>query len=191
MKKINLKVVVMLMVFVVGGAGFLQDCWAWGGHDDRGHGSHWYNRGRSNHEVVVYRGSKYDFDHDHGRFSLSWLFGIPVPVIAPVGAVVASLPVGHATIVIGGTRYYHHEKVYYRDYDSGYVVVSDPTVRSTVVRVNDNNVEGNNLFVNIPNSNGSYTEVKLTKKDNGYVGPQGEFYSQHPTVEQLRVLYGK
>lgn len=183
------KCFVGVLVVTVVGSSFVQDCWA---RDGRGeHGGKGSHDKRSRHEVVVYRGSRYDFDHDRGRFFSRWFFGFPVVVSAPIGAIVASLPIGHATITIGGRRYYHHQKVYYTDASSGYLVVSDPTVRSTVIRVNDNNIEGNSVFVNIPNSNGSYTEVKLTKKDNGFVGPQGEFYAQHPTVEQLRVLYGK
>lgn len=47
------------------------------------------------------------------------------------------------------------------------------------------------FIVNIPNSDGTFTAVKLVKQDNGYVGPQGEYYNSHPTVEQLKVLYGK
>jgi len=44
--------------------------------------------------------------------------------------------------------------------------------------------------INIPNSKGNYTAVKLIKKNNGYIGPQGEFYGEHPTVAQLKALYG-
>jgi hypothetical protein len=44
--------------------------------------------------------------------------------------------------------------------------------------------------INIPNSKGGFTPVKLVKHNNGYLGPQGEFYAGHPTVDQLRALYG-
>ena len=47
------------------------------------------------------------------------------------------------------------------------------------------------VVINIPNSNGSYTPVTLWKSFDGYVGPQGEYYPGRPTVEQLKVLYGK
>ncbi|OGW79251.1 MAG: hypothetical protein A3G33_00175 [Omnitrophica bacterium RIFCSPLOWO2_12_FULL_44_17] len=43
----------------------------------------------------------------------------------------------------------------------------------------------------IPNGNGSYTLVTLRKTEKGFLGPQGEFYSDHPTVEQLRERYAK
>lgn len=45
--------------------------------------------------------------------------------------------------------------------------------------------------INIPNSRGGYTAVTLKKAGTGYVGPQGEYYSDNPTVEQLKVLYGR
>jgi hypothetical protein len=43
----------------------------------------------------------------------------------------------------------------------------------------------------IPNGNGSYTSVTLRKTEKGFLGPQGEFYQDHPTVEQLRARYTK
>ena len=46
--------------------------------------------------------------------------------------------------------------------------------------------------VNIPNSDGTtYTEVVVSQKGKGYMGPQGEFYPEFPKVEQLRAMYGK
>ncbi|MFH1878427.1 MAG: hypothetical protein ABH883_06445 [Candidatus Omnitrophota bacterium] len=47
------------------------------------------------------------------------------------------------------------------------------------------------VTVSIPNSNGSYTQVTLYRSGTGYTGPQGEYYPGHPTVEQLRTLYGE
>ena len=47
-----------------------------------------------------------------------------------------------------------------------------------------------NVTVEIHNSNGSITPVKLKKKDGGYIGPKGERYDQLPTEEQLKPLYG-
>jgi hypothetical protein len=52
-------------------------------------------------------------------------------------------------------------------------------------------LSGEALTVNVPNTNGSYTPVTLIKQKDGYIGPQGEYYPGHPTVTQLRVLYGK
>jgi hypothetical protein len=49
---------------------------------------------------------------------------------------------------------------------------------------------GDTVTVYIPNANGRFTPVNLIKSKNGYSGPQGEFYPNHPTVAQLRALYG-
>ena len=45
--------------------------------------------------------------------------------------------------------------------------------------------------INIPNGDGSYTSVTLQKTDKGFLGPQGEFYADHPTVDQLKARYCK
>ena len=50
---------------------------------------------------------------------------------------------------------------------------------------------GDTVIVNVPNDAEGFTAVKLVKIADGYVGPQGEFYAGHPTVKQLRALYGK
>lgn len=42
------------------------------------------------------------------------------------GYVVQTLPRQHSTIVVSGTRYYHHNGVYYRPQGNRYVVVQDP-----------------------------------------------------------------
>jgi hypothetical protein len=47
------------------------------------------------------------------------------------------------------------------------------------------------VTVNVPNTNGSFTPVTLIKQKDGYIGPQGEYYPGNPTVDQLKVLYGK
>ena len=49
-----------------------------------------------------------------------------------------------------------------------------------------------NIFtVNIPNCHGRYVPVVIKKLNNGFLGPQGEFYSEFPRVEQLRLMYGQ
>jgi hypothetical protein len=49
---------------------------------------------------------------------------------------------------------------------------------------------GDTVTVYVPNANGRFTPVNLIKAKNGYSGPQGEFYPNHPTIAQLRALYG-
>lgn len=63
-----------------------------------------------------------------------------------------------------------------RPYNGGIQPQSSPEQEETVI-------------INVPNSNGSYTPVKLTKHGQGYTGPQGEYYESYPSVEQLKVLY--
>jgi len=46
------------------------------------------------------------------------------------------------------------------------------------------------VIVEIHNSNGSITPVKLKKKGGAYVGPKGERYDALPTEEQLKPIYG-
>jgi hypothetical protein len=48
----------------------------------------------------------------------------------------------------------------------------------------------NIVTVNITNSNGSITPVRLRKQGVGYVGPRGEYYDKLPTEEQLKPIYG-
>ncbi len=50
---------------------------------------------------------------------------------------------------------------------------------------------GDTVTVNVPNSNGGYTAVVLKRSGNGYIGPQGEYYDQVPSTEQLQAMYGR
>ena len=46
------------------------------------------------------------------------------------------------------------------------------------------------VAVNITNSNGSISQVRLKKHGVGYVGTRGEYYSHLPTEDELRPIYG-
>jgi hypothetical protein len=144
----------------------------------------------SRNEVVVVKGSSYHY-HD-GRFYRPGFFGFDFFIVAPpIGAIVRVLPFGHSVIMVGGTRYYYYNHAYYADSPSGYVVVPAPALYPSVVTASPVGLSGETITINVPNTNGSYTSVTLVKRNNGYVGPQGEYYPEHPSVEQLRVLYGK
>jgi len=105
---------------------------------------------------------------------------------------VTSLPFGCRTIVIGGTTYYHYDNIYYTTCPRGYVVVPAPVVKpAPIVVAKGEKQSGVTVVINVPNSNGGFTAVTLTKQGNGYIGPQGEYYAGNPTVEQLKALYGK
>ena len=49
----------------------------------------------------------------------------------------------------------------------------------------------NTVEITIPNGNGSYMSVTLRKTDKGFLGPQGEFYPDRPTDQQLKERYAQ
>jgi len=46
------------------------------------------------------------------------------------------------------------------------------------------------VAVNITNSNGSISQVRLRRQGVGYVGTRGEYYHRLPTEDELRPIYG-
>lgn len=143
------------------------------------------------HSVVVLRGARYHYYH--GRFYRPGPIGFFM-VMPPIGAIVTELPIGYHTVLVAGISYYDYENVYYTDCPTGYVVVPAPAVVVAAPAPAETTVStppGQSITVNVPNSNGSFTPVKLVKYQGGYIGPQGEYYPGNPTVDQLRVLYGK
>jgi len=124
-------------------------------------------------------------------------FGFDIAVSAlTIGALIDSLPPRYSTVVVGSEPYYYYGNYYYRPYPYGGYVVVPPPVLSQPVMVTPQFVQPqlqtrDLLTINIPNTRGAYTPVTLKKAGTGYVGPQGEYYSDNPTVEQLKILYGK
>lgn len=157
--------------------------------------------------------------HNGSWYRHGWLgFDIAVGALA-VGALIDALPPRCSTVVVKGVPYYYYGNYYYQPYPyGGYVVVPPPvlmppvavmpqapmiaaeaapvTAMATVAAPaitqaqTQAPIQGGST-INIPNSQGGYTAVTLRKAGTGYVGPQGEYYSDNPTVEQLKVLYGK
>ena len=143
------------------------------------------------HDVVMLRGARYHYYN--GNFYRPGPFGFFM-VMPPIGAIVTVLPASHRTIIFGGISYYSYENVYYTDCPDGYVVVPAPAnivVAPAPTETGTATPPGQSITINVPNSNGSFTPVKLVKYQGGYIGPQGEYYPSNPTVDQLRVLYGK
>lgn len=68
---------------------------------------------------------------------------------------------------------------------------SDTSGKAAATAAKPESTDDEVTTVNVPNSNGTFTAVKLTKHGKGYLGPQGEFYVGHPTVAQLKALYGE
>ena len=159
----------------------------------------WVRSLPARHEVVEVRGER--FHYHQGRFYRPGWFGFGFSIASPpIGAVVTYLPYGSRTVVYAGVPYYNYEDTYYTECSDGYCVVpapemntsvtSQPVVSQSQTMQTKNQAEGATVTINIPNSSGGYTPVTLTKKNGGYVGPQGEFYADKPTVKQLKVLYG-
>lgn len=122
-----------------------------------------------------------------------------------IGSAIASRPAVCETVVVGNVPYYYSNGYYYQqDCYGRYVIVNPPVVVAqpqVIVQQAPQVIQqapqviqqapAAEQTINIPNTNGSYTAVKLVRKDNGYVGPQGEYYPEFPSVEQLKTLYGK
>ena len=124
----------------------------------------------------------------------------------------------YSTVFVGGVPYYYCDGVYY-DYQGGYIVPApvmvvpspmvippdqpvaqastpaQPATKEVNQSVNPNSGNGSlsvgdAITINVPNAKGGFTPIKLVKYKDGFIGPQGELYSNHPTIAQLQVLYG-
>ena len=149
-----------------------------------------------------------------GHYSGPGWFGLGVFATAlTVGAVVATLPREHEVVVVNGYPYYCSDNVYYQRYPNGYVVapppaqtvyvqappappvaqpVAPPAPAAPQPAVVPATPATGEYSLYLPNSDGTtYTAVVVRKKDNGYAGPQGEFYPEFPRVEQLKAMYGR
>jgi hypothetical protein len=142
-----------------------------------------------------------------------------VLVTPPIGAVVRSIPPDYRAIVINGVTYYSDNGMYYVYTPYGYQVVPAPVtvvqappllpvvaqpvqiqavspaiphaMPQAATQVAPQAPERETVTINVPNSDGSFIPITLLKSNNGYTGPQGEYYEGHPTVAQLKALYGK
>ena len=72
----------------------------------------------------------------------------------------------------------------------GYMLGGEQDKKKTQAEIDSLRQEMNIVTVNITNSNGSITPVRLRKQGVGYVGPRGEYYDKLPTEEQLKPIYG-
>jgi hypothetical protein len=125
------------------------------------------------------------FYRDGSWYKPGWFgFGIAVAALA-IGVLIDSLPPQHTTVVVAGTPYYYGDNHYYRQApNGGYVVVEPPVLAPPPVQMPET------VTINIPNSRGGYTPVVLRRAGYGFLGPQGEYYANSPTVDQLKALYG-
>lgn len=73
---------------------------------------------------------------------------------------------------------------------AGYMIGSEQDKKKTQAEMDSLRQEMNVVTVNITNSNGSVSTVRLRKQGVGYVGPRGEYYNKLPTEEELKPIYG-
>jgi outer membrane lipoprotein SlyB len=73
---------------------------------------------------------------------------------------------------------------------AGYLIGNQQDKKKTQAQTESVREEANTVTVNVTNSNGSVSQVKLKKQGVGYIGPKGEYYAQLPTEEQLKPVYG-
>jgi len=148
----------------------------------------------------VWPRSYYDDDDDfyYRPYYYPYRYPYYAPPYYPRYAVVSS-PI-YQPILVNGVTYYVNNGVYYIYTQYGYQAVATPAGVAPVIQaapvmvtspVSASTDIGNSITVNIPNNKGGYTAVVLKKSGNGYIGPQGEFYSEFPKVSQLQTMYGK
>ena len=72
----------------------------------------------------------------------------------------------------------------------GYFLGNEGDKKKADAKMNSIRDEMNYVTVNVTNSNGSVSQVRLRKHGVGYVGTRNEYYSKLPTQDQLRPIYG-
>jgi len=73
---------------------------------------------------------------------------------------------------------------------TGYIVGNEGDKKQQKAEMQGMQEQMNSVLVNIHNSNGSVSVVKLNRSGTGYVGPRGEFYDHLPTEAELKPVYG-
>jgi hypothetical protein len=202
----NVKIMVFGTFLVAGSLCLPSQAYAWWGHGGSHHGDehHGYPHyehypygsisvGLPNGYISIGYGGKNFFyggglfyEHRHRDY-------IVVP--PPSGVIVYAIPAEYHKVVIDNAVYYTYNGVYYTQVPQGYQVVQPPsTVVLEPAMVSASIVpeqEEGQFTINIPNIKGGYNAVILKRSGNGFIGPQGEFYSEFPKVAQLKVMYGK
>lgn len=73
---------------------------------------------------------------------------------------------------------------------AGYMIGSESDKKKAAAERAALRQEINTVTVNITNSNGSISQVRLSRQGVGYVGPRGEYYDHLPTGDELKPIYG-
>lgn len=155
-----------------------------------------------------FRGGHDGFYHGYGYFGAGPYWPYWYGFTPCVGTFVGYLPYGCTAVVVDGTTYYYYGGYFFSPYSNGYVIVPEPVASTTsqtqeplaavqssassnqTIAANAEPTSSDTTTINVPNSKGGFTPVRLVRHKNGYVGPQGEFYTGHPTVDALKALYG-
>jgi hypothetical protein len=106
---------------------------------------------------------------------------IPVqynPGTTSISTYVDHLPAGHFSVIINGMTYAVYQDVFYIQTPSGYQAV-DPTTL----------IYDGSFSISIPNKKGGYIQIQIQVVENGFIGPQGEFYPRFPSIQQLQTIY--
>lgn len=114
--------------------------------------------------------------------------------VPPIGVSVYHLPNGCRSFYRNGTHYYTYNNIYYQQVGDLYRVVEPVALEPVILQPTTRYIPAadQSIFkVNIPSNKGGYVKVVLRKSSDGFLGPQGEFYDDFPSVEQLRLMYGK
>jgi len=185
------KVVSMLMVggFLLQSLPAFAEHYRPSGHHHRRHG-YVTHRLPHGHRSINVRGAHYYFGG--GSFYRHTRAGYMI-VDPPWGTIVPFLPWGYRTVVTEERPYYVYGDTYYTDSPEGYAVAPPPApfVPSAPAERTKYKSKIDTYDIYIPNDDGSYMLIVLKKVEKGFVGPQGEFYPEHPTVEKLKALYGR
>jgi len=73
---------------------------------------------------------------------------------------------------------------------AGYIIGNEQDKKRAQREIGSLSQQMNTVTVNVVNSNGSISQVVLTKQGVGYIGPRGEFYNHLPTGDELKPIYG-
>ena len=73
---------------------------------------------------------------------------------------------------------------------AGYIVGNEADKKQQQQQQQYTQEQINSVLVNIHNSNGSISTVRLIRSGPGYIGPRGEYYDHLPTEAELRPVYG-
>ncbi len=73
---------------------------------------------------------------------------------------------------------------------AGYIVGNEADKKQQQQQMQNTQQEMNSALVNIHNSNGSISTVRVTRSGTGFVGPRGEWYDHFPTEAELKPIYG-